>query len=174
MVPSFPALKCLFISYYAPLSFKTQVELTGAKHIPFPEVTECYSGPFMGREDFLAVIPLVFLGQAKEAIDDIMKGLMADRPDVIISDALALAGRLAAWKMDLPLVMMFTSYAPGKNFSIFRTLMMMATTTERSVRCLTTTEEISITSRLTNCWATTGWVVRLTNWRKEPKCTSAI
>ena len=121
MVPSFPALKCLFISYYAPLSFKTQVELTGAKHIPFPEVTECYSGPFMGREDFLAVISLVFLGQAKEAIDDIMKGLMADRPDVIISDALALAGRLAAWKMNLPLVMMFTSYAPGKNFSIFRT-----------------------------------------------------
>lgn len=109
------------VSYYAPPSFKAQVELTGAKHVPFPEVTERYSGPFMGREDFLAVIPLVFLGQAKEAIDDIMKGLTADRPDVIISDALALAGRLAAWKLNLPLVMMFTSYAPGKSFSIFRT-----------------------------------------------------
>ena len=54
------------VSYYAPPSFKAQVELTGAKHVPFPEVTERYSGPFMGREDFLAVIPLVFLGQAKE------------------------------------------------------------------------------------------------------------
>lgn len=109
------------VSYYAPPSFRAQVELTGARHVPFPEVTDRYSGPFMAREDFLAVIPLVFLGKAKEAIDDIMRGLEADRPDVIISDALALAGRLAAWKMDLPLIMMFTSYAPGKSFSIFRT-----------------------------------------------------
>ncbi len=109
------------VNYFAPESFRAQVELTGAKLCPFPEVTERYSNPYMGKEEFLAVIPLVFLGQAKEAIDAIMPQLEQDRPDTIISDALAVAGRLAAWKLDLPLLMMFTSYAPGKDFSIFRT-----------------------------------------------------
>ena len=109
------------VDYYAPESFREQVELTGARLCPFPEVTECYSNPYMGREDFLAVIPLVFLGQAKEALDAIMNGLEENPPDFILSDALALAGRLAAWKRKLPLVMLFTSYAPGKDFSIFRT-----------------------------------------------------
>lgn len=109
------------VDYYAPPSFREQIEWTGAKHCAFPEVTECYSNPYMGKEDFLAVIPLVFLGQAKEAIDAIMSGLERNRPDFIISDSLALAGRLAAWKLGLPLVMVFTSYAPGKDFSIFRT-----------------------------------------------------
>ena len=109
------------VSYYAPASFRSHVEKTGAKFVAFPEVTEKYSNPFIGNEDFLAVIPLVFLGQAKEAIQDIMTGLEADRPDLIISDALALAGRLAAWKLNLPLVMVYTTYAPGKSFSIFKT-----------------------------------------------------
>jgi MGT family glycosyltransferase len=67
------------------------------------------------------VIPLVFLGMAKEAIDAIMEGLTENRPDVIIADEMAVAGRLAAWKLGIPLIMMFTSYAPGKDFSIFRT-----------------------------------------------------
>lgn len=109
------------VSYFAPESFRAQVELTGAKMCPFPEVTECYSNPYMAKEEFLAVIPLVFLGQAKEAMDAIMPQLEQDCPDAIISDELAVAGRLAAWKLGLPLLMMFTSYAPGKDFSIFRT-----------------------------------------------------
>ncbi len=109
------------INYFAPESFRAQIELTGAKHCLFPEVTECYSNPYMAREDFLAVIPLVFLGQAKEAIDAIMVQLEQDRPDAIITDALAVAGRLAAWKLNLPLVTMFTSYAPSDSFSVYRT-----------------------------------------------------
>ena len=109
------------VDYYAPESQRAQVEITGAKMRVFPEVQERYSGPYMGKEEFLAVIPLVFLGMAKEAIDAIMAGLQENRPDVIIADEMALAGRLAAWKLGIPLVMMFTSYAPGQEFSIFRT-----------------------------------------------------
>lgn len=109
------------VNYFAPESFRTQVELTGARLCPFPEVTQCYSNPYMGKEDFLAVIPLVFLGQAKESVDAIIPQLEQDKPDAVITDALALAGRLAAWKLKLPLLMMFTSYAAGKPFSIFRT-----------------------------------------------------
>lgn len=109
------------VDYYAPESQRAHVEITGAKMRVFPEVQERYSGPYMGKEEFLAVIPLVFLGMAKEAIDAIMAGLQENRPDVIIADEMALAGRLAAWKLGIPLVMMFTSYAPCKDFSIFRT-----------------------------------------------------
>ena len=109
------------VDYYAPESQRAQVEITGAKMRVFPEVQERYSGPYMGKEEFLAVIPLVFLGMAKEAIGAIMEGLQENRPDVIIADEMALAGRLAAWKLGIPLVMMFTSYAPGQEFSIFRT-----------------------------------------------------
>ena len=109
------------VDYYAPESFRAQVELTGAALRPFPEVTQCYSNPYMGKEEFLAVIPLVFLGQAKEAIAAIMEQITANPPDLIISDSLAVAGRLAAWKLNKPLVIMFTSFAPGKEFSIFRT-----------------------------------------------------
>ena len=109
------------VNYFAPNSYKAQVELTGAKHCPFPEVEEKYAGKYLATEEFLAAIPMVFLGQAKEALDDIMAQLKADMPDAIITDELALAGRLAAWKLKLPMLMMFTSFAPGGKFSIFRT-----------------------------------------------------
>ncbi len=109
------------VDYYAPESFREQIELTGARHCVFPDVTECYSNPYMAKEEFLAVIPLVFLGQAKEALDTIMKGLKESKPDFIIADALALAGRLAAWKLKLPIVFFFSTYMPCKDFSIYRT-----------------------------------------------------
>jgi UDP:flavonoid glycosyltransferase YjiC (YdhE family) len=78
------------VDYYAPESQRAQVEMTGARLCVFPEVQERYSGPYMGKEEFLAVIPLVFLGMAKEAIDAIMAGLTENRPDVIIADEMAL------------------------------------------------------------------------------------
>lgn len=109
------------VDYYAPAAFCEQIALTGARHCVFPDVTECYSNPYMAREDFLAVIPLVFLGQAKEALDTVMAGLEARRPDFIIADALALAGRLAAWKLNIPVVFFFSTYMPCKAFSIYRT-----------------------------------------------------
>ena len=109
------------VDYYAPESQRANVELTGATLRVFPEVEERYSAPYMGKEEFLAVIPLVFLGMAKEALPAIMAGLEENRPDVIIADEMALAGRLAASKLGIPMIMMFTSYAPGPNFSIFRT-----------------------------------------------------
>ena len=66
----------------------------------------------------MAAIPMVFLGQAKEALDDIMAQLPAGPPDAVITGELELAGRLAAWKLKLPLLMVFTSYAPCPGFSM--------------------------------------------------------
>lgn len=108
------------VDYYAPESFRKQVELTGANLMPFPEVTECYSGPYMGKEDFLAVIPLVFLGQAKEALAAMDAQMKDNIPDVIIVDQLALAGRYLAKKYNLPMIMFHSTYTANENFSISR------------------------------------------------------
>lgn len=107
------------MTYFAPEAFRDNVEKCGAKFVPMPAVAASGSSTDAG-EDFLAGIPMVFLGEAAGVIDTIMPVLEHDAPDVIISDEMALAGRLAAWKLDLPLIMMFTSYAPCKDFSICR------------------------------------------------------
>lgn len=106
------------VRYFAPIQFKDQVEKSGAIYKEMPIVAA--SGPVDGGGDFLAGIPMVFLGEAAGVIDSIMPELEADRPDVLITDELAVAGRLAAWKLDLPLVMMYTSYAANDKFSISR------------------------------------------------------
>ncbi|MDE6998346.1 MAG: hypothetical protein K2P04_10805 [Oscillospiraceae bacterium] len=105
------------VSYFAPEVFRTQVEKTGAKFLPMPQVAAA-GGSVEGGADFIAGIPLVFLGEAAGVIDTVLAGLEVDRPDVIITDALALAGRLAGWKLGIPVVMMFTSYAPSKAFQV--------------------------------------------------------
>ena len=100
------------VDYYAPKSYQKQIALTGAAWRPFPEVTECYSREYMATEDFLAVIPLVFLGQAKEAVNTIEEQLKKNMPDVILVDQLAIAGRLLAKKYDLPMIcLLYTSDA---------------------------------------------------------------
>ena len=106
------------VTYFAPDAYKAQVEKSGAKFKSFPDVQG--GGSVDAGDDFIAGIPLVFLGMAIGVIDTIMEELQADMPDVIITDELALAGRLAAWKLNLPLVMMYTSYAANDHFSISR------------------------------------------------------
>ncbi len=106
------------VTYFAPDAFREQVEKSGARFRSFPDVQGGESVD--AGEDFLAGIPLVFLGMAIGVIDTIMEELQKNMPDVIIADELALAGRLAASKLNLPLVMMYTSYAANEHFSISR------------------------------------------------------
>ena len=106
------------VSYFAPAQFKAQVEKSGATFKEMPDVSEGDSVD--AGEDFLAGIPLVFLGMAIGVVDSVIADLEADMPDVIIADELAIAGRLAASKLHLPLVMMYTSYAANEHFSISR------------------------------------------------------
>lgn len=105
------------VSYYAPAMYRAQVEKTGAEFVEMPLVAAANGSP-EGGGDFIAGIPLVFLGEGAGVIDAVLDGLEADRPDVIITDALAVAGRLAGWKLNIPVVMMFTSFAPSKAFKI--------------------------------------------------------
>lgn len=105
------------VLYFAPQAHRAQVEKTGAHFYEMPAVAAA-NDSVEGGADFIAGVPLVFLGEAAGVIDTIFSVLEAEKPDVIITDALALAGRLAAWKLNIPLVMMFTSYAPSKAFQV--------------------------------------------------------
>lgn len=107
------------VTYFAPEAHRAQVAKTGAKFVPMPAVAAA-GGSVEGGDDFIAGIPLVFLGEAMGVIDFVLAELEENRPDVIISDSLALAGRLAAWKLGIPLVNMYTSFANSKDFSICR------------------------------------------------------
>lgn len=107
------------VMYFAPESIRAQVEETGAIFFPMPAVAAKEDSVECGQ-DFIAGLPLVFLGEADGVIDTILPACEAFRPDVVITDELALAGRLVASKLRLPMVMVFTSFAPCEQFSICR------------------------------------------------------
>lgn len=107
------------VAYFSPVSCREQVEKTGAVFYEMPAVAAKDKSVTAG-EDFLAGLPLVFLGEAEGVIDTILPVCEAFSPDLVICDQLAIAGRLVAAKMHLPLVMVFTSFAPCQAFSICR------------------------------------------------------
>lgn len=107
------------VIYFAPESCRAQVELSGARFCPIPAVAAKESSVEVDT-DFIAGLPLVFLGEADGVIDAILPEAEAFDPDVVIADELALAGRLVAAKLRKPLVMLFTSFAPCERFSICR------------------------------------------------------
>lgn len=111
--------KGVSLVYFAPERFRTMVEGTGAAFSPIPAVA-AKDDSVSGGDDFLAGLPLVFLREAEGVIGNILPVLRTFSPDLIIADEMALAGRLAAAHLKLPLCMVFTSYAPSDRFSICR------------------------------------------------------
>lgn len=107
------------VLYFAPESIRAQVEQTGARFCPMPAVAAKDDSVDCGQ-DFIAGLPLVFLGEADGVIDTILPACEAFAPDVVIADELALAGRLVSARLSLPLIMVFTSFAPCAQFSICR------------------------------------------------------
>lgn len=107
------------ITYFAPEQHRAQIEATGARFVSMPAVA-AKAGSVSGGHDFIASLPLVFLSEADGVIGSIMPELEHVKPDVLLVDELAIAGRLAAKKLGIPLVMVFTSFAPSKRFSICR------------------------------------------------------
>jgi len=67
--------------------------------------------------DMIAEIPLRFLSEAEVNIEQILRVLEKDRPAFIISDTMAIAGRLAASALGIPRIQFYTSYASNPHFS---------------------------------------------------------
>lgn len=107
------------VSYFTSENLREAVSATGAEFHPV--------ATFLGQEkddievDMMAELPLRFLSEAESAIAQILSVLEKDVPDVVLSDALAVAGRLAAAALKRPLVRVFTSYASNDVFSVAAT-----------------------------------------------------
>lgn len=58
------------------------------------------------------------LERAREEFPALLARLAADRPDAVCYDAMTLAGKMAAMKLDLPDVALLPSYATNEHFSV--------------------------------------------------------
>ena len=68
-------------------------------------------------ENILAELPLRFLNEAAAGVDGIVKVLENDRPDFIVNDTMAVAGRLVASYLNVPRIQFFTSFAANEHFN---------------------------------------------------------
>lgn len=110
------------VTYFTSENFRAAVERTGATFRPVDTaLTKQGQVDKDVGKDMVAELPLSFLSEGMGAIEQILAALENDKPDVIIADSLALAGRMAASKLSLPLVLLFTSYAPNEHFSAAKT-----------------------------------------------------
>ena len=110
-------LKGADVIFFAPENNRKRVEDINAHWF------NMYFDPAAGLipgEDFVACLPLVFLTQAKDTIDMMMEVLEKEKPDLLVVDQLALAGRLASAKLNIPMVMLHPTYVSNSQFSISR------------------------------------------------------
>lgn len=107
------------VTCFTAARYRQIIESTGAAFIPVE--TGLTNQGEAGKDiekDMMAELPLRFLSDADDAIRQILPVLERDRPDAVLSDALAIAGRLAAKRFDVPLILLHTSYACNSHFSV--------------------------------------------------------
>ena len=109
------------VTYFAVPRYKEMIEAIGAD---YKEVKSALNKNGQADRDIavdmMAELPLRFLSEAAATIESIMEVLRKDKPDCIITDAIAIAGRFAACELNVPMVMLFTSFASNDKFSLCR------------------------------------------------------
>ena len=109
------------VTYFSVPRYKEMIESLGAD---FKEVRSALNKNGQADRDIavdmMAELPLRFLSEADATIESIMEVLREDKPDAIITDAIAIAGRLAACELKVPMIMLFTSFASNDKFSLCR------------------------------------------------------
>jgi len=109
------------ITYFTTENFRAAVTFTGADFVPFDSLlTKQGEADKDINKDMMAELPLRFLSEADNVISQVLPVLEKDRPDAIIYDTLALAGRIAAKALGVPSIQIYTSYAANAKFSISR------------------------------------------------------
>jgi len=109
------------VTYFTVPRYKAMVEDIGAD---YREVRSALTKDGQADRDIatdmMAELPLRFLSEGAATIESIMEVLRQDKPDAVIVDALAIAGRLAAAELQVPMIMLFTSFASNDKFSLCR------------------------------------------------------
>jgi MGT family glycosyltransferase len=109
------------VTYFTAENLRAKVTFTGADFVPFDSLLTKPEAQKNILNDIIAELPLRFLSEADHVIKQILPVLEKDRPDAILYDTIAIAGRLAAKALGVPAIQIYTSYAPNAKFSISRT-----------------------------------------------------
>ncbi len=109
------------VTYFTTEEFRKVIEPTGAKFVPMKSWMAqgtSQDNDHNEEENVAAVVPFIFLNEAGAFIDDVLKVLQQDRPDAIVHDFAGIAGTMAADILNVPNVMLYTSYPSNDTYSV--------------------------------------------------------
>ena len=109
------------VTYFTTENFRSIIEPTGAKFVPVTSWMAQQSGGQeggTGDTDVAATVPFLFLNEAGAYIEDVLAVLRQDRPDAIAHDFAGIAGTIAADVLNVPNVMLYTSYPANDTYSV--------------------------------------------------------
>ena len=120
------------VLYYGSADFAPQIQRTGARFIDYPTamghlaVTQAKTMADTGAKAWQGVsIHDSFTDELSKTLPTLLSAFAADRPDVVVYNFIALAGRAAAHHLGIPAVKFFTTYTSNESYDL------MAETMER-------------------------------------------
>jgi MGT family glycosyltransferase len=109
---------------YATVAERTPlVEASGARVVPYRSQRPSDTDPgrrVPGRDAQLSLSLLAFLTEAVTTLPQLEPAFLADRPDMVVFDRMAFAGRVLAEKYDVPAVQLWPMLLPGPQWSTAR------------------------------------------------------
>ena len=111
------------VTYFTAEAFRNIIEPTGAKFVAVPSwmaENDKHNDGEKKEDDggVAAAVPFLFLNEAGAYIDTILDTLHDDKPDAIVHDFAGIAGTIAADNLNVPNVMLYTSYPSNDSYSV--------------------------------------------------------
>lgn len=111
------------VTYFTTEAFRNIIEPTGAKFGAVPSwmaENDKHNDGEKKEDDggVAAAVPFLFLNEAGAYIDTILDTLHDDKPDAIVHDFAGIAGTIAADNLNVPNVMLYTSYPSNDSYSV--------------------------------------------------------
>ena len=111
------------VTYFTTEAFRNIIEPTGAKFVAVPSwmaENDKHNDGEKKEDDggVAAAVPFLFLNEAGAYIDTILDTLHDDKPDAIVHDFAGIAGTIAADNLNVPNVMLYTSYPSTDSYSM--------------------------------------------------------
>ena len=111
------------VTYFTTEAFRNIIEPTGAKFVAVPSwmaENDKHNDGEKKEDDggVAAAVPFLFLNEAGAYIDTILDTLHHDKPDAIVHDFAGIAGTIAADNLNVPNVMLYTSYPSNDSYSV--------------------------------------------------------
>lgn len=111
------------VTYFTTEAFRNIIEPNGAKFVAVPSwmaENDKHNDGEKKEDDggVAAAVPFLFLNEAGAYIDTILDTLHDDKPDAIVHDFAGIAGTIAADNLNVPNVMLYTSYPSNDSYSV--------------------------------------------------------